>query len=224
MQSSIVNRPTVSSVLRNRTRKKIPDRSVCLSFIVMQACQVSCDEHQTRSFSSCFLIPYWASPVHASAVCCHAAWRVSLVCWDCKDLQNLPRSQTQVSIQHWRIFICCKHNTVYLMTRFYVLYLSSSLTRAPHRFFFFNGRVLEICAWDRSCLSAKPTISSSLFSKLHFINLCLPSWWNNILNWKETFLRSLIIIFLLSTFPVYLVKRFHTLKKKRNSKEDILQH
>lgn len=134
MQSSIVNRPTVSSVLRNRERKKIPDRSVCLSFIVMQACQVSCDEHQTRSFSSCFLIPYWASPVHASAVCCHAAWRVSLVCWDCKDLQNLPRSQTQVSIQHWRIFICCKHNTPWQDSMYFICLLAWQ--ELPTDFFF----------------------------------------------------------------------------------------
>lgn len=37
--------------------------------------------------------PTVAPPVHASAACCHAAWRVSLVCWDFKDLQHLARSQ-----------------------------------------------------------------------------------------------------------------------------------
>lgn len=74
-----------------------------------------------------FSFPTMASPVHASAACCHAAWRVSLVCWDFKDLQNLARSQNKATIKQWSILICCKYNNFYVLPHDKILYSLSVL-------------------------------------------------------------------------------------------------
>lgn len=107
------NREEINSIFYSENQKKKRNHwQDPFTFLSLQCRPVKSPVMSIRLalLATAFSFPTVASPVHASAVYCHAAWHVSLVCWDFKDLQNLARSQNQASIQQWSIFICCKYN------------------------------------------------------------------------------------------------------------------